>query len=110
MCVLCNRDLNGLCVCVLCNQDLNSLCVSCMTEALVVCECVLCNRDLNGKNNNQKLSVILAVTLFDWFSIKKPRKTESACVHACIYMCVCAWVQVYMCGSSIDSCVSDRLQ
>ena len=37
LCV-CSQDLNGLCVC---NQDLNGLRVSCATEALVVCECVL---------------------------------------------------------------------
>ena len=62
------------------------------------------------EKRNQKLSVILAVTLFDWFSIPPKNHTQSARVHACIYIYVGGGVQVYMCGSSIDSCVSDRLQ
>ena len=34
--------------CVLCNRNLNSLCVCCATETVMVCVDVLCNQDLNG--------------------------------------------------------------
>ena len=96
-CVLCNRDLNGLCVCVLCNQDLNSLCVSCMTEALVVCECVLCNRDLNGKKiirNCQSYWLLLCLTGSQSKNPEKQRECLCACVY--IYVCVCVGAGIHV--------------